>query len=179
MTRTLGRSYQELLDTMGAYCHFPLAISRDGEQGDGTLALSLQPLGGVVDQAGGLVFALRDIGNYFVFRVNALEDNAILFEFVNDKRIERARAHFVITRDRWHALEVVVTGTKASCSVDGSFVFDYQAGRLLHGHVGLWTKADSVTRFHSLTIDDPGRSMPVSAGNRRTAAESSGSYREP
>jgi pyruvate, water dikinase len=147
MTKALGRSYQELLDTIGAYYSFPLAIDKSGEAGDGVLSLQVKPLRGSIDQAGGLVFGLRDIGNYFVFRINALEDNAMLFEFVNNNRIERARCDLPVTRNQWHTLEVRVLGSKASCLVNGRVVFDYQAERNLHGHLGLWTKADSVTLF--------------------------------
>lgn len=145
--KNLGPVYQELLDTIGAYYYFPLAIAKSGEVGNGVLTLKVKPVSGNIDQAGGLVFGLRDIGNYFVFRINALEDNAMLFEFVNDNRIERARCDFSIARGEWHMLEVAVTDSTATCRVDGAFMFDYQATRILHGHFGLWTKADSVTLF--------------------------------
>jgi pyruvate,water dikinase len=147
MIKALGRPYKELLDTIGAYYSFPLAISKSGEVGDGLLSLQVKPMHGCIDQAGGLVFGLRDIGNYFVFRINALEDNAILFEFVNNSRIERARFDVPIGSNQWHALEVRIQGNKAACRVDGAFGFDYLAERPLHGHVGLWTKADSTTLF--------------------------------
>jgi pyruvate,water dikinase len=124
-----------------------LAISKSGEVSNGVLSIKVKPLHGSIDQAGGLVFGLRDIGNYFVFRINALEDNAMLFEFVNNNRFERARCDLPITRSQWHALEVSVMGSKASCRVNGAVVFDYQAEQSLHGHFGLWTKADSVILF--------------------------------
>ena len=151
MTKALGRSYQELLDTIGAYYYFPLAISKNGEVGNGVLSLKVKPLHGSIDQAGGLVFGLRDIGNYFVFRINALEDNAMLFEFVNNNRIERARCDLPIARGQWHSLEVAVTDNSASCRVNGTVVFNYQADRPIRGHIGLWTKADSVAQFTRLT----------------------------
>lgn len=154
MTKALGRSYQELLDTIGAYYYFPLAIDKSGEKGNGLFSLQVKPLHGSIDQAGGLVFGLRDIGNYFVFRINALEDNAILFEFVNNNRIERARCDLPITRNQWYALGVAVKDNSASCRINGAVVFDYQADRPLQGHVGLWTKADSVALFTRLTIDN-------------------------
>jgi pyruvate,water dikinase len=147
MTKALGRSYQELLDTIGAYYYFPLAISKSGEVSNGLLSIKVKPIHGSIDQAGGLVFGLRNIGNYFVFRINALEDNAILFEFINNNRVERARCDMPITRSQWHALEVSVMGSKASCLVNGEVVLDYRAERSLHGHFGLWTKADSVILF--------------------------------
>ena len=153
MTRALGQSYQELLDTIGAYYYFPLAIAKSGEVGNGALSLNVKPMHGSIDQAGGLVFGLRDIGNYFVFRINALEDNAILFEFVNTNRMERARCNLPIARNQWHTLEVVLTDNKASCRVNGRALFNYLAERSLHGHVGLWTKADSVALFTRVCID--------------------------
>ena len=161
MTKALGRSYQELLDTIGAYYYFPLAISKSGEVGDGVLSLQVKPLSGSIDQAGGLVFGLRDIGNYFVFRINALEDNAILFEFINNNRVERGRCDMPITRSQWHTLEVSVMGSNASCLVNGEVVFEYQADRSLHGYIGLWTKADSVTQFSCLTINNGATCLDV------------------
>lgn len=150
MTKALGRSYQELLDTIGAYYYFPLAIDKSGEKGNGLFSLQVKPLHGNIDQAGGLVFGLRDIGNYFVFRINALEDNVILFEFVNNNRVERARCELSITKGQWYLLEVAVRNRTVSCRVNGERLFDYQAERPLHGHIGLWTKADSVTIFNDL-----------------------------
>jgi pyruvate,water dikinase len=149
MTKALGRSYQDLLDTVGAYYYFPLAIDKRGERGNGTFSLQVKPLRGSIDQAGGLVFGLRDIGNYFVFRINALEDNAILFEFVNNNRFERARCNLPIARNQWYTLTVSVTGKYASCRVNEMVLFEYQALQLFHGHTGLWTKADSVILFKS------------------------------
>lgn len=150
MTKALGRSYQDLLDTIGAYYYFPLAIDKSGEKGNGLFSLQVKPLHGNIDQAGGLVFGLRDIGNYFVFRINALEDNVILFEFVNNNRVERARCELSITKDQWYFLEVTVRNRTVSCRVNEEPVFDYQTERPLHGHIGLWTKADSVTIFNDL-----------------------------
>lgn len=161
MTKTLGRSYQELLDTIGAYYYFPLAISKSGEVSNGVLSLKVKPLHGSIDQAGGLVFGLRNIGNYFVFRINALEDNAILFEFINNNRVERGRCDMPITKSQWHTLEVSVMGSNASCLVNGEVVFEYQADRSLHGYIGLWTKADSVTQFSCLTINNGATCLDV------------------
>ncbi len=152
ITKTFGRSYQELLDTVGAYFYFPLAVSKRGEVGNAVISLMVKPLRGSIDQAGGLVFGLRDIGNYFVLRVNALEDNAILFEFIDNKRFERAHRKIPVAREIWHALQVTVQDMKVTCTVNEMFVFDYLAERPIHGHIGLWTKADSVTLFKQLVF---------------------------
>ena len=59
-----------------------------------------------------------------------------------------------ITKSQWHTLEVSVMGSNASSLVNGEVVFEYQADRSLHGYIGLWTKADSVTQFSCLTINN-------------------------
>ncbi len=154
ISKTFGHSYQELLDTVGAYYYFPLAIAKCGAVGNADIALMVKPLRGSIDQAGGLVFGLRDIGNYFVLRINALEDNAILFEFVDNKRFERAQVKIPIAKEIWHALRLTVADNHAFCLVNGMPIFKYMTERSIRGHIGLWTKADSVTLFKDLVIDD-------------------------
>ncbi len=151
--KTIGTSYQELLDSIGAYFYFPLAIARNSEMADGSIAVDLMPEDGVIDRAGGIIFGLKNAANYFVFRINALEHNAILFEFVNGKRIERARANRVIPSGRWYRLRVDIAARRAQCLVDADPLIDYMAETAIHGHVGVWTKADSATWFGPLAIE--------------------------
>jgi pyruvate, water dikinase len=154
ITKTFGRSYQELLDTIGAYYYFPLAVAKRGAVGNADISLMVKPLRGGIDQAGGLVFGLKDIGNYFVFRINALEDNAILFEFVDNRRFERAQVKTPVAKKIWYALRVTVTDNQAFCMVNGMPACKYLAERPIRGHIGLWTKADSVTLFKDLVLGD-------------------------
>ena len=71
-----------------------------------------------------------------------------------NKRVERARADLPITRGEWYTLEVAITADTAACRVNGVTLFEHQAASSYHGHVGLWTKADSVTLFTGLTIEN-------------------------
>lgn len=151
--KTLGSSYQELLDSIGAYFYFPLAIAKNSEMTDGRVTVDLLPEGGIIDRAGGLIFGLKNAANYFVFRINALEHNAILFEFINGKRVERSKAELVITSGRWYRLDVAITGSQVICSIDAQPVITYAAGTTIRGHVGVWTKADSATWFRQLICD--------------------------
>jgi pyruvate,water dikinase len=102
---------------------------------------------GSVDQAGGLAFGIRNINNYFVLRVNALEDNVILFEYVNNKRLTRASVHKEIKKDQTYLIAVEFSGHTLKGYLDDGLVMEYTAERPLAGYVGLWTKADSVTYF--------------------------------
>ncbi len=152
MTRFLGKRYQEFLDNIEAYCYFPLAIAKKSSMADGAAQVWLKPMAGTIDQAGGLAFAIKDWGNYWVFRINALEDNAVLFEFRNGKRIERQKSEVPVVLDQWHLLRVETEGRHIRAFIEDKQVLEYEADRRLNGYLGLWTKADSVTRFREMTM---------------------------
>lgn len=150
--KVFGKAYQEFLDSIGAYQYFPMAVRRGGPCGDGWLSLAVKPLAGRIDQAGGLLFALRDIGNYLVLRLNALEHNLVLFEFVDNQRVERGRAEVVLASGRWYTLGVRLADNRIGCFLDGRELFAYRPERPPHGSTGLWSKADSVVLFKELPV---------------------------
>jgi pyruvate,water dikinase len=152
MGKMVGARYQELLDNVKAYYYFPLAIAKESRVGDAVIAARVRPMGGRIDQAGGLAFGLRNVGNYFVLRVNALENNLILFEFVNNRRFTRASASLEIETDRWYEIRVETSGNRILGFLDGELVIDTTSEWPAQGYVGLWAKADSVTAFKDLTI---------------------------
>ncbi|MBU1042594.1 MAG: pyruvate, phosphate dikinase, partial [Proteobacteria bacterium] len=157
----MGKRYQEFLDGIEAYAYFPLAVVRDVQARDADLQVEVLPQAGSIDRAGGLAFGLKNSGNYFVFRVNALEDNAVLFEFVDNRRLERAKADLSVLTGRWTRLEVQVRGNRIACLVDGQPVLEYEAAKPVAGYVGLWTKADSVTQFRDIILTAEGVSRPL------------------
>jgi pyruvate, water dikinase len=164
--RLWGAATQERLDTLGAYYYFPLAIARNSEMEDGTVQVEIKAVKGNIDQAGGLVCGLRNAGNYYVLRINALEDNVILFEYVDNKRFQRVSAEKKIETNRWYRLRVEMTGSTLKGLVDEEPVLEYQADRPIQGYVGLWTKADSVTAFRNLNWKAAGsEKMEISPTN--------------
>jgi hypothetical protein len=161
LTRLVGPRYQEFLDTIGAYHYFPLAVAKGAEMADGRLEVLVRPLSGVVDRAGGMAFGLRNLGNYFVFRINAVENNVVFSEFVNSRRHILALRHLPLESGRTYALAVEVGDSRMRGFVDGKPVLEYDAGRRVRGHVGLWTKADSVTRFAALVQETASNRMTL------------------
>jgi pyruvate, water dikinase len=157
INRTIGRlvgqrRYMEYLDNIEAYHYFPLAIAKAGNLSKGKAEVMVKPLSGIIDQAGGLAFAIRDWANYFVFRVNALENNAVFFEFHNNKRLQRSEIETPIASGFWYNLRIETVDKVVRAYLDGLQVLEYKADRDLGGYVGLWTKADSVTLFKDLKI---------------------------
>jgi pyruvate,water dikinase len=156
MTRFMGRRYQDFLDNIEAYHYFPLLIARESNMEDGAAQVWVKPLAGKIDQSGGLAFAIRDWANYFVLRINCLENNAVLYEFKNGKRFARENSDIAAVREQWHLLRVEARKGQINAFLGEELLFHHQAKRSLKGYLGLWTKADSVTMFKDLTIKPEG-----------------------
>ena len=162
MGKMVGAKYQEFLDNVSAYYYFPLAIAKDSAVSDAVLRVRVKPVDGSIDRAGGLAFGIRNIGNYFVLRLNALEDNLILFEFVNNRRFTRASAPKKIEAGNWYRITVEVSDRTIKGYLDDELLIEYTAEWPLNGHVGMWTKADSVTFFDELVIEAEGSVRNIS-----------------
>jgi pyruvate,water dikinase len=158
-----GPRYQRFLDDIRAYFHFPLALAKRPEMGEGRISVQVRPVSGHIDQAAGLAFAARTAGDYLVFRINALEDNAVLFEFQGGERRELASEPLAVRPGEWRELAVQVSGGRISCLVDGQPVLTARPAVPLAGLVGLWTKADSVSEFRALRVEnaDGVREIPL------------------
>ncbi len=110
----------------------------------------------------GLVWRYQDANNYYVVRANALEDNVVLYKMEQGKRSDlkpKDASFFSYGKDapvpaqRWNTLRVTVRGQHFSVWLDGEHLFDVEDETFSGaGRVGLWTKADSVTAFDSLTL---------------------------
>ena len=58
-----------------------------------------------------------------------------------------------MTPNEWHSLAVRADGDRFAVSYDGKLLFSLVDGTFTEaGGVGLWTKADSVTRFDRISI---------------------------
>ena len=132
---------------------FPLLISDEGSFRDLDLSVKFKAVSGSVDQAGGLVFRLRDPNNYYIVRANALENNYRLYHVVNGRRSQFAGANLKVTSGEWHELRVEAVGNKITCHYDGNKKIEATDDTFKDaGKIGLWTKADSVTYFDDLKV---------------------------
>jgi pyruvate, water dikinase len=161
MGKIVGKELQDFLDNIEAYYYFPLAIVKNSEIEDGDIRVKVKPVKGNIDRAGGIAFGIRNIANYFAFRINALEDNVILFEYINNKRIERGRVDKEIDANVWYVLRIEIKGNSIKGFIDEEPVIEYSADKPLKGYVGLWTKADSVTYFDELAVASKNSNLSV------------------
>jgi hypothetical protein len=139
---------------------YPLALKEGTNIQDGFVEVKFKPIAGSEDRAGGVVWRARDANNYYVVRANALEDNVVLYKTVNGTRssldiVGQKGGYGVkvpVVANQWHTLRVEFAGMRFKVVFDGKLLFEVEDATFAEaGMVGLWTKADSVTAFQSLT----------------------------
>ena len=118
-------------------------------------AVRFKAVSGKVDQAGGLCVRFKDARNYYVIRANALEGNVRFYKVVDGERKQLAGADLAVSAGEWHALALEAKGSHFVGSFDGKKVLEADDETFKDsGKVALWTKADSVTRFDDLAIEE-------------------------
>lgn len=135
---------------------YPVCIKDDVRVQNGYVEVKFKPVSGKEDQAGGVVWRVRDKDNYYVCRANSLEDNVVLYKVVAGKRtaldiVGRKGGYGVkepVAPAQWHTLRVEFKDNRSKVSLDGKHLFDVEDNTFNDaGKVGVWTKADSVTLF--------------------------------
>jgi hypothetical protein len=133
---------------------FNLCVADDGNYKDVELSVAFKATAGKKDQGGGLVWRYQDADNYYIARVNPLEDNFRVYKVVGGKRSKEFQdAEVKVPANEWHRLKVKMTGDHIECSLDGKKYLDVKDDSIAKaGKVGLWTKADAQTYFDELKV---------------------------
>lgn len=140
---------------------FPVLVYDGLQATDVDISVRFQPVSGRVDQAAGLVWRYRDANNYYIVRANALEDNVVLYKMENGKRsdlpVKGTGSGYGVDADvpdqGWGELRVTARGPLFEVYLGERKLFEVEDRTFTGpGRVGLWTKADSVTRFDDLRI---------------------------
>ena len=132
---------------------FPLAIYEELSAANVDVSVRFKAVAGRADRAGGIGVRLTDANNYYVVRANALEDNVNFYRVVQGSRHPIMGSAVKVASDVWHMLGLRAEGDTFTISFNGKTLFTAKDGTFANsGKIALWTKADSVTHFHSLTI---------------------------
>ncbi len=138
---------------------FNLCVAEATGYADVDLSVTLKALRGSIDQGGGPVWRYQDENNYYIARMNPLEDNFRLYKVVDARRTQLATADVVAPAGRWHTIRIVHRGDRIRCYLNGKLYLDARDNTFANaGKIGLWTKADAVTSFDGLKVAHPGRS---------------------
>lgn len=149
-------SGQPLVLKQSGEADYPLCLRTNTAVRDGFVETRFKALSGVKDQAGGVVWRARDADNYYICRANALEDNVVLYKVQHGKRrpldiVGRAGGYGVtapVLKQDWNRLRVEFVGPTHRVFFNDRHLFDVDDATFAEpGHVGVWTKADSVTLF--------------------------------
>jgi hypothetical protein len=140
-------------DTDTTDYRFPVAFANEVFPPDVEVSVRCKPVSGAVDRACGLVLRLSDANNYYLTRANALENNVRFYVVKDGQRRQLASWSGPVTAGAWHEYRVAAKGDHFEVSFDGTKVLDHHDSTFGGGgHVGVWTKADSVTHFDNLTV---------------------------
>ena len=119
------------------------------------MSVKFKAVAGKLDQGGGLVWRYRGAGNYYIARMNPLEDNFRVYRVVAGKRIQLATADVKAAAGQWHSLRIVQRGDHIECYFNGKKYLDAKDDTFKGaGKVGLWSKADAQTYFADLRASE-------------------------
>ncbi len=131
---------------------FPVCFKNDTNIKDGFVEVKFKPIAGKEDQAGGVIWRLQDVNNYYIARANALENNVTIYHTIKGKRTEKKRTNVKVSSGTWHTLRVDFSGNHFTVTFDGKKALEWEDDIFQNaGKVGVWTKADSVTEFDDFT----------------------------
>src|SRR5262245_31044215 len=121
---------------------------------DVEVSVSFKAVKGEKDQGGGIVWRYQDNNNYYVARMNPLEDNYRLYHVVSGKRTQIAGKEGIkVPAGEWHTLKIEMKGDEIECYLDGKKELEFKDSTITkEGKVGLWSKADAQTHFDQFTV---------------------------
>jgi hypothetical protein len=132
---------------------FNVCIAENTSFTDIDLTVAFKAVAGKLDQGGGPVWRYKDANNYYVARMNPLEDNYRVYKVVAGKRTQLASADVKAPAGEWHVLRVVQKSNHIQCFLDGKLYLDVTDNTFKErGKIGLWTKADAQTFFVDLQV---------------------------
>ena len=149
-----GERYAEFLDRVQAYAYFPYAAAKDvADFRDGDISVRFEGISGRIDQGAGILFNLKQNGDYLTIRANPLENNLVLWKFEKGRRssVKWIRNTPTPTR-QWHDLKVRIAGPKVEGYLDGKLYLEHTLPEPVSGRIGLWSKADSHMYFDDYTV---------------------------
>ena len=122
---------------------------------DGRLRVAIKAVSGNVDQGGGPMWRVQDKDNYYICRVNPLESNFRVYRVTGGVRTQLDSEIVDVDSGSWYVIDVVVDGPRITCTLDGgATLMATDDGLSGEGGVGLWTKADAVTNFDDLEVQE-------------------------
>jgi hypothetical protein len=136
---------------------FSLCVADQPRTADVDLTIQLKALSGKIDQGGGPVWRYQNADNYYIARVNPLENNFRVYKVVDGKRTQLGTADVQAAAGQWHTIRIEHRAHRIQCSLNGKLSLEVADDTISKaGQIGFWTKADAVTSFVApvLAVED-------------------------
>src|SRR6516225_6700325 len=135
---------------------FNLCVADKPSLKDVEVMMAFKAVKGKKDQGGGIVWRGQDANNYYIARMNPLEDNYRVYKVIAGKRIQlETKEEIKIPVGEWHTLKIKHVGDKIECFLDGKKQLDAKDKTIdKAGKVGLWTKSDAQSHFDQFTVKE-------------------------
>ena len=133
--------------------HYPILVYTNETFGDFTFSTRLKCVAGAVEQMAGIVFRYQDERNYYYIRASAKGSTFRFFKLVNGERSAPIGPEIEIPAGVWHELTIECKGNKIQTLFNGkALIPEMTDNSFAYGHVGFWTKSDSVSHFTDARI---------------------------
>lgn len=128
---------------------FNICVADNPKYKDVELSVSFKAVAGKLDQGGGFVWRYQDNNNYYICRMNPLEDDYRVYKVVAGIRMQLGiKDGLKVKAGEWHKLKVKVKGNKMEGYLDGEKMWEITDDTYKDaGRVGFWSKADAQTHF--------------------------------
>jgi len=144
------------LETKADDSTFNLLIAEKTSFKDLDLRAKVKAISGNEDQGGGLIWRAIDANNYYICRINPLEENFRVYKVVDGKRSQIQSEKIETKTGQWYEVRAVMTGDHIECFVDGKpYLHAHDDTFKEAGMVGLWTKADASSVFDNIAVYAP------------------------
>jgi hypothetical protein len=176
-----GTNNEELMDNAKQFAYYPVAILKSVPNfSNGAISLKFKTIAGDADRASGILFNVKENGDWLAVRYNDTENNVALWEFHNgirrNMRFSDRNKPFMLDRAAWHELKLSIHGAALQTFLDGTLALEYTlgseppAGRKgppnadlfpannpvlrppVAGRIGLWAKTDTTSYFKDYAV---------------------------
>ncbi len=135
---------------------YNICVAEDTKYKDVEISVAFKAIRGKKDQGGGLVWRYQDNNNYYIARMNPLEDNFRVYKVVAGKRTQlETKEGLEIKAGEWHSIQIEHEGDHIVCCLDHKKHLDVKDDTFKKaGKIGLWSKADAQTYFDDLKVKE-------------------------
>lgn len=149
-----GYALAQTAESPGAV--FNVCVLESASVKDVEVSVAFKANAGKKDRGAGIVWRYQDANNYYIARMNPLEDNIRVYKVVGGKRsAEFQDAEVKVPSGEWHTLKIKMAGDHIECFVDEKKYLDVKDETFTKaGKFGLWTKADAQTSFDNVLVKE-------------------------